>query len=88
MCNINYAKVRNADSDDLNEIVGGGSPRILLGEKGGVLAIWKYDGYGSYFNVFLGEDLGGFIQGVDVGDVDGVLTETFNCAYGGYLEID
>ena len=78
VCNINYAKVRNADSDDLNEIVGGGSPRILDKEACGDLTVWKYDGIGSYFNVFQitpvpKEDIsyGVFIQGVGVGDVDG-----------------
>ncbi len=169
VCNINYAKVMDADNDGYNEIVGGGSPRILDKELCGDLTIWKYDGIGSYFNVFQDVPLFGefiedavFIQGVDIGDVDGdsqnevvigtasadselnliyiyeydyssqtyfisdsldcsgiaqlsvgnidndsmdeivsashgitifeyvdgVLTETFNCAYGGYLEID
>ena len=169
VCNINYAKVMDADNDGYNEIVGGGSPRVLDKELCGDLTIWKYDGIGSYFNVFQDVPLCGeyieeavFILGIDVGDVDGdsqneviigtasakselnriyiyvydyssqtyfksdpldcsgiaqlsvgnidddpldeivaashgitifeyvddVLTETFNCAYGGYLEID
>jgi hypothetical protein len=79
VCNINYVKVRDADNDGYNEIVGGGSPRIWDGEACGDLAVWKFDGIGSYCNVFqdvlLSEEFiqAVFIQGVDVGDVDGDL---------------
>lgn len=62
--NIDFAKVRDADNDGYNEIVGGGSSKKLN--------IWKYNSAsGSYDNVFLSDDLGGFTQGIDVGDVDG-----------------
>lgn len=60
--NIDIAKVRDADNDGLNEIIGGGTSNRLN--------VWKYiDGY--YVNVFLSEELGGFTQGIDAGDVDG-----------------
>jgi len=61
-CNIDYAKVRDADNDGLNEIIGGGTSNGLN--------VWKYID-GAYVNVFLSEDLGGFTQGVDAGDIDG-----------------
>ncbi len=60
--NIDYAKVRDADNDGDNEIVGGGTSNKLN--------VWEYTN-GSYGNVFLSEDLGGFTQGIDAGDVDG-----------------
>lgn len=61
-CNIDYAKVRDADNDGYNEIVGGGTSNKLN--------VWEYIN-GSYENVFLSDDLGGYTQGIDVGDVDG-----------------
>lgn len=60
--NINYAKVRDVDNDGENEIIGVGSSNTFN--------VWEYDGSGSYVNVFLGDDLGGFTQGVDAGNVD------------------
>lgn len=61
---IDYAKVRNADNLAGNEIVAGGNNNRLM--------IWKYDELsGIYDTVFISEDLGGFTQGVDVGDIDG-----------------
>lgn len=64
--NIDQAKVRDVDNDRLNEIVGGGTSNRLN--------VWKYIN-GSYVKVFLSEDLGGFTQGVDAGDIDG---DTYN----------
>lgn len=62
--NIDQARVRDADNDGYNEIVGGGTSKKLN--------IWKYNSVsGNYDNVFLSDDLGGFTQGIDVGDVDG-----------------
>jgi len=61
-CNIDIAKVRDADNDDFNEIIGGGTSNALN--------VWKYIG-GAYVNVFLGDDLGGYTQGVGAGDVNG-----------------
>jgi len=61
-CNIDYAKVRDTDNDNYNEIVGGGTSNKLN--------VWEYTN-GSYENVFLSDDLGGFTQGIDAGDVDG-----------------
>lgn len=66
--NIDQAKVRDADNDGINEIIGGGTSNRLN--------IWKYShSDGAYVNVFLSEDLGGFTQGVDAGDIDG---DTYN----------
>ena len=67
--NLDYARVRDADNivDEFgnkgNEIVGGGNNDRLM--------IWKYDKQtGDYDLQFVSEDLGGFTQGVDAGDVD------------------
>jgi len=60
--NIDFAKVRDADNDGLNEIIAGGTSNSLN--------IWKYKD-GIYVNVFLSHDLGGYTQGGDAGDVDG-----------------
>jgi len=62
---IDYAKVRDADNIGGNEIIAGGNNNKLM--------IWKYDdeGTGNYDLVFTSEDLGGFTQGVDAGDIDG-----------------
>jgi len=65
-CNIDQAKVRDSDNDGYNEIVGGGTSNKLN--------VWEYID-GVYVNVFLSEDLGGFTQGVDAGDIDG---DTYN----------
>jgi hypothetical protein len=59
--NIDYAKVRDADNDGQNEIVGGGTSNKLN--------VWKYNN-GAYWSAFLSEDLGGYTQGVDVGNLD------------------
>ncbi len=61
-CNIDYAKVRDVDNDGYNEIIGGGTSNTLN--------VWKYID-GAYVNVFLGEDLGGYTQGIYAGDVNG-----------------
>jgi hypothetical protein len=61
---IDYAKVRDADNIAGNEIIAGGNNNRLM--------IWKYDeGTGNYDMVFISDDLGGFTQGVDAGDIDG-----------------
>jgi len=60
--NINRAKIRDADNDGRNEIIGGSNCNKLN--------IWKYAD-GKYDTVFLSEDLGGFTLGVDSGDIDG-----------------
>jgi hypothetical protein len=63
---IDYAKVRNADNIPGNEIVAGGNNNRLM--------IWKYNNMteeGEYDLVFITEeDLGGFTQGVNAGDID------------------
>jgi len=62
---IDYAKVRDADNIEGNEIVAGGNNNRLM--------IWKYNAEGNeeYDLVFISQDLGGFTQGVDTGDIDG-----------------
>jgi hypothetical protein len=61
---IDYAKVRNADNIPGNEIVAGGNNNRLM--------IWKHNKEnGEYDIVFISEDLGGFTQGADAGDIDG-----------------
>jgi len=61
---IDYAKVRDADNIPGNEIVAGGNNNRLM--------IWKHnEENGEYDIVFISEDLGGFTQGVDAGDIDG-----------------
>ena len=66
---LDYARVRDADNvvDALgnrdNEIVGGGNNDRLM--------IWKYNKLtGDYDLKFVSDDLGGFTQGVDAGDID------------------
>lgn len=61
---LDYTKVRDADNDGLNELVAGGNNSTLM--------IWEYNpDIGTYDNVFMSYDLGGFTQGVDAGDIDG-----------------
>jgi hypothetical protein len=67
---LDYARVRDADNvvdgfgNKDNEIVGGGNNDRLM--------IWKYNKEtGDYEWKFVSEDLGGFTQGVDAGDIDG-----------------
>jgi len=62
--NIDQAKVRDADNDGDNEIVGGGT--------GNCLVIWEYNATDNTYDIdFLSKDLGGYTQGIDVGNVDG-----------------
>jgi len=70
MLGLDYARVRDADNavdgfgQKDNEIVGGGNNDRLM--------IWKYNKLtGDYDLKFVSEDLGGFTQGVDAGDIDG-----------------
>jgi len=63
-----HARARDADNDGLNEIIAGGNNNRLM--------VWKYlwdESLGDYRykSVFISEDLGGFTQGIDAGDVDG-----------------
>ena len=61
---IDYSRARDSDNDGKNEIVAGGNNKRLM--------IWKYnESSEAYDTVFVSEDLGGFTQGVDVGDIDG-----------------
>lgn len=64
---IDVARARDVDNDGGNEIIAGGNNNRLM--------IWKYNyipnnGY-DYDFVWASEDLGGFTQGVDAGDLDG-----------------
>ncbi|MGB6866717.1 MAG: VCBS repeat-containing protein, partial [Candidatus Aminicenantaceae bacterium] len=64
---IDVARARDVDNDEFNEIIAGGNNNRLM--------IWKYNdnsnnGY-DYEFVWASEDLGGFTQGVDAGDLDG-----------------
>lgn len=66
---LDYARVRDADNaidgfgNKDNEIVGGGNNDRLM--------IWKYNKLtGDYDLKFVSDDLGGFTQGVDAGDID------------------
>ena len=64
MLAMDYARTRDADNDGKNEIVGGGNNNRLM--------VWKWDALTlGYKVVFVSGDLGGFTQGVDVGDLDG-----------------
>jgi hypothetical protein len=70
MLGLDYARVRDADNaidasgNKDNEIVGGGNNDRLM--------VWKYNKLsGDYDLKFVSEDLGGFTQGVDAGDIDG-----------------
>jgi len=67
---IDVVKVRDADNvmnefgERENEIIAGGNNNRLM--------IWKYNEVsGNYETVFISEDLFGFTQGVDAGDIDG-----------------
>ncbi|MFC2161601.1 FG-GAP-like repeat-containing protein, partial [Acidobacteriota bacterium] len=61
---IDYAKVRDADNIPGNEVVAGGNNNRLM--------IWKYNNETEEYNLdFISEDLGGFTQGADAGDIDG-----------------
>jgi hypothetical protein len=64
---IDVARARDVDNDDFNEIIAGGNNNRLM--------IWKYndnpDNEYDYDFVWASEDLGGFTQGVDAGDLDG-----------------
>lgn len=61
---IDYAKVRNVDSDSLNEIVSGGN--------GGKLTIWKWDGFAYRIQFQTARlDAEAFTQGIEAGDIDG-----------------
>ena len=64
---IDVARARDVDNDVGNEIIAGGNNSRLM--------IWKYNdnpdnGY-DYDFVWASEDLGGFTQGVDAGNLDG-----------------
>jgi hypothetical protein len=61
---IDYARVCDADNDGKNEIVAGGNNFRLM--------IWEHnETNGEYETIFISEDLGGFTQGVDTGDING-----------------
>jgi len=67
---IDYAKVRDADSIQMAE--GQRDYEIVCGGNNNRLMIWKYNKEtGIYESVFVSEDLGGFTEGVDVGDFNG-----------------
>lgn len=62
---IDFARARDVDNDGKNEIIAGGNNHRLM--------IWEYNENegGSYDTIFISEDLGGFTQGVDAGDING-----------------
>ncbi len=61
---IDYARVRDADNDGMNEVIAGGNNHTLM--------IWEYnEDAGSYDTIFISEYLGGYTQGVDAGDING-----------------
>jgi len=65
---IDHARARDADNDGSAEIIAGGNNNRLM--------VWKYLwddnlGYYRYKSVLISEDLGGWTQGIDAGDVDG-----------------
>jgi len=62
---IDFARVRDADNDGKNEVIAGGNNHRLM--------IWEHNENegGSYDTIFISEDLGGFTQGVDAGDING-----------------
>jgi len=67
---IDVVKVKDADNV-LNEF-GERENEIIAGGNNNRLMIWKYNEVsGNYESVFISEDLLGFTQGVDAGDIDG-----------------
>lgn len=58
---IDVAKVRNVDEYEGNEILGSGNNNKVM--------VWKYDG-SMYRLEAVSQDLGGFTQGVDAGEID------------------
>lgn len=67
---MDYAKVRDADNTQMAE--GRKDNEIVCGGNNNRLMIWKYNKEtGVYDSVFVSEDLGGFTEGVDVGDFNG-----------------
>jgi hypothetical protein len=64
ICRIDMVRVRDVDHDGFNEIIAGGNNNRLM--------VWKYNiDTGIYDLVFVSEDLGGFTQGIDAGDING-----------------
>jgi len=67
---IDVAKVK--DADNLKDEYGLLDNEIIAGGNNNRLMIWKYDKTSDvYKSEFISDDLGGFTQGVDAGDIDG-----------------
>lgn len=67
---IDYTKIR--DADNVQNAEGQKDNEIVCGGNNNRLMIWKYNKEtGIYESVFISEDLGGFTEGVDVGDFNG-----------------
>ena len=61
---IDWVKARNVDNSPGNELIAGGNNNRLM--------VWRYNPATSGYDwIFAGEDLGGFTQGGDAGDLDG-----------------
>jgi|GEM_PF-2980903 len=59
---IDRIRVKNTDDDIDNEVIVGGNNSLIT--------IWKYN-EGEYEQVFQSEDLGGYTEDFDIGDIDG-----------------
>jgi len=62
---VDVAKVRDVDGTRDNEILACGNNNKVM--------VWKFDG-SMYHLIAISEDLGGFTQGVDAGDIDPELS--------------
>lgn len=59
---IDVVRIGDVDDDGFNELVGGGNFNAV--------SVWKFNGT-DYPVVWMSEDLGGFTQGLGIGDFDG-----------------
>jgi hypothetical protein len=63
-CKIDMVRVRDVDYDGKNEIIAGGNNNRLM--------VWEYDSVADEYSlVFVSDNLGGYTQGVDAGDING-----------------
>lgn len=63
-CRIDMVRVKDVDNDGHNEIIAGGNNSRLM--------VWKYSDVTDYYDLkFVSDNLGGFTQGLDSGDING-----------------